>query len=204
MKILLVDNHDLVLDGLSRMLNTNRIDNEILRAGSGEEAFYIAKTDNPDLIVSDYQMEKVNGYELLTKLRNSNNNTPLIFISMISEPAVIQNLLDAGALGFIHKESSTDEMIHGIQQALEGKNYVCRYTNSLLKNYTPHEQQAFLTKRELEILKHIVDEKKNQQIAEELHIQVSTVETHKKNLIKKLKVKSSLGLVKYALQHQLF
>ena len=203
-KILLVDNHDLILDGLSRLLKSNNVTGEVLKAHDGEKAIEIATRFRPDLIVSDYRMPGMNGLEMLVKLNDQRVETPIIFISMISEPAVINNLLKTRASGFINKESTTDEMVYGIREVLAGKQYLCRITKALLEQDRAAEHHPFITKREIEVLKLIVDEKKNQQIANELHIHVSTVETHKKNLIKKLKVKTSLGLVKYALTNQIF
>ena len=203
-KILLVDNHDLILDGLSRLLKSNNVSGEVLKAHGGEKAIEIVSQTRPDLIISDYRMPGMNGLELLVKLKERHLNIPILFVSMVYEPAVITNLLKTGASGFINKESTTDEMVYGVREILSGKKYLCRLTQSLLDKDKSSDERPFITKREIEVLKLIVDEKKNQQIANELHINVSTVETHKKNLIKKLNVKTSLGLVKYALEHQIF
>ncbi len=204
MKILLVDNHDLILDGLSRLLKSNNVASNVPKAHGGEKAIQLIPEVNPDLIISDYRMPGMNGLEMLVKLRDLHIRIPVLFISMINEPTVISNLLNTGASGFINKESTTEEMVYGVREVLSGNQYVCRFTQSLLKRTNISEEPVFLTKREIEVLKLIVDEKKNQQIANELHINVSTVESHKKNLIKKLNVKTSLGLVKYALEHQIF
>lgn len=203
-KILLVDNHDLILDGLSRVLQSNNVASKVIKAHGGEEAIAAVNQFSPDLIVSDYRMPGINGLEMLVKLKNQHVKTPVLFVSMINEPTVINHLLRTGASGFINKESTTDEMVFGVREILEGKQYLCRITQSLVENNQATDNHPFITKREIEILRLIVDEKKNQQIANELHINVSTVETHKKNLIKKLNVKTSLGLVKYALKHQIF
>ncbi len=204
MKILLVDNHDLIIDGLARLLKSNGVASETLKAHDGLSAISIAKEIDLDLIISDYRMPEMNGMELLITLNSEGIKTPILFVSMIDEAAIIETLINQGASGFINKEATTDEMVYGISQVLAGKQYLCRITQQILKKATPIEDDSFLTRRELQILKLVVQEKKNKQIAEELHINVSTVETHKKNLIKKLGLKSTLGLVKYALKHKLF
>lgn len=205
MKIVIADNHDLIIDGLARMIGDRNISQTIYKAHNGREALDLAITHTPDLIISDYKMEEFNGLELLIRVRQEALKAKFLVISMVNEAAIVEKLIEHGVDGFMNKESPVDEMIYGISEIRKGKKYFCRITQEALKEARKSNQsEIFLSGRELEVLKMVLEEKKNQQIAEELHIHVSTVETHKKNLIRKLGVKSSIGLVRYALENNLF
>ena len=114
MKILLVDNHDLILDGLSRLLKSNGVATEVIKAYGAKEALQKILSSELDLIVSDYRMPELTGLELIIKIRDQQVKTPVLVISMVNEQAIISNLLNSGAQGFINKESSTEEMVFGI------------------------------------------------------------------------------------------
>lgn len=204
MKILLVDNHDLVIDGLARLLKLNGLSSQVKKAHDGESAFALAQTYLPDLIISDYRMPLMNGLQLLVEIKAVGLKCHFLVISMIDEAVIVETLLNHGADGFVNKESTTDEMLYGVSEVLKGNRFLCRITQGLLKKSKNSVDEMFLTRRELQILKLVVDERKNKEIANDLHINVSTVETHKKNIIRKVGVKSSMGLVRYALENQLF
>lgn len=204
-KIVIADNHDLIIDGLVRLIVDHNISKTIYKASNGLDAFNLSVAHTPDLIISDYKMGAFNGLELLTRVRQHGLKAKFLVISMVNEAAIVENLVEHGADGFMNKESSVDELLYGINEVLQGRKCFCRITQETLKAARRFNQAGvFLSKRELEVLKMVVAEKKNQQIAEELHIHVSTVETHKKNLIRKLGVKTSIGLAKYALEHNIF
>jgi DNA-binding NarL/FixJ family response regulator len=205
MKVLVVDNHDLILHSLTQMLKEENIASEILTAGNVTEGVEKAVELKPNLIISDYKMGNGNGLDLFYELRAEGIYSKFLIISMIDEGALINMLYNEGVDGYINKESSKSEIINGITQIIQGNKYLCELSRKSLKNFkATHSDNKFLSKRELEILKLVVQERKNQDIAELLNITVSTVETHKKNLIKKLGVKSSIGLVKYSLDNKIF
>lgn len=202
MTVLIVDNHDLILDSLSRSLAEHGLATKVVKASSGESAWEQVKTLKPNLVISDYRMSGMNGPELLIKVKEMQPAIRFLMISMIDEPVMIQNIRAKGADGFVHKESPKEELLAAVRSIAEGKSYFCWFTQQLLKNSS--KSSVLFSKRELEILKLIVEEKKNQEIAELLFIDVSTVQTHKKNLIKKMGVKTAVGLVKYTLENKLF
>lgn len=205
MKIIIADNHDLIIDGLARMIQEKNISDTIYKAHNGLEAMTLVTKHTPDLIISDYRMGEFNGLELLIRVRREQIKSKFLVISMVNEAAIVEKLIEHGADGFINKESPVDEMIYGMNEVCKGEKYFCRITQEILKEAKkPDRAEVFLSRRELEVLRMVVREKKNQEIAHELHIEVSTVETHKKNLIRKLGVKSSIGLVRYALENNLF
>jgi DNA-binding NarL/FixJ family response regulator len=204
MNILLVDNHDLILDSILLLIQDIVPEAKVFKAFNGNDAFNIAKLHKPDLVISDYKMEGLNGHELLGAIKNENITTRFLIISMVSEYAVINALINQGVDGYINKECDKWEISKGIKLVLQGKQYLCSSTRHILNDYKFNDSKSpYLSKREVEILRHIYAEKKNQEIATILNISVSTVETHKKNLIKKLKVKTSVGLIKYVAENNI-
>lgn len=205
MKIVLADNHDLIIDSISRLLMEKQLAQEVYKAQNGEAALELVIKHSPDLIISDYKMDGMNGLELLIKARNAEIKSKFLIISMINEHAIIETLIGQGVDGFINKESSRSEMLFGIMEVIRGEKYLCHITQETLKKAKNNSfSNPFLSRRELEVLELVTKEKKNREIAEGLHINVSTVETHKKNMIRKLGVKNTIGLLRYAIEHKLF
>jgi DNA-binding NarL/FixJ family response regulator len=206
MKVLIIDNHDFILDSVRNVISSNGRFTSIETVNSPVKALETIKITSPDLIISDYKMPEMNGLELVLAVKENNVKSKIIILSMVDEAEVIQTLINQGINAYINKESSIANLAKAIDEVLEGNSFYCVHTQEVLKKYRQHSIQStvFLSKRELEILKLIVSEFKNQDIAVKLNISVSTVETHKKNLIKKLNVKSVVGLVRYALEKQIF
>jgi DNA-binding NarL/FixJ family response regulator len=194
----------LILDSILLLIQDIVPEAKVFKAFNGNDAFNIAKLHKPDLVISDYKMEGLNGHELLGAIKNENITTRFLIISMVSEYAVINALINQGVDGYINKECDKWEISKGIKLVLQGKQYLCSSTRHILNDYKFNDSKSpYLSKREVEILRHIYAEKKNQEIATILNISVSTVETHKKNLIKKLKVKTSVGLIKYVAENNI-
>lgn len=205
MNILLVDNHELILDSILQIITNTVVDANVYKALNGLDAYNLAKINMPDVVISDYKMEGMNGMELFMALKQENINAKFLIISMINEYAVINALINEGISGYINKESDKWEISKGIKMVLEGKPFFCSATKAIINNHQhSHAVSPYLSKREKEILRYVYAEKKNQEIAALLNISVSTVETHKKNLIKKLKVKTTVGLIKYVAENDIF
>lgn len=205
MRILIIDNHEFILDSVRNIVGDLNQFNEVETVSSPTLALEKIQNNEPDIIISDYKMSEMNGLELVMNIRTFNKTSKIIILSMVDEGEVIETLIKQGINGYIHKESSIGNISKAIKKVLSNKQFYCLKTQEILKKHRANNSTSFfLSKRELEILKLIVDEFKNKDIAEQLNISVSTVETHKKNLIKKLQVKTTVGLVKYAVEHQLF
>lgn len=205
MKILIIDNHEFILESVKNIITELNQFTEIETVNDPELALEKIKVLAPDIIISDYKMSEMNGLELVMNIRAFNKTSKIIILSMVDEGEVIETLIKQGINGYIHKESSIGNISKAIDVVIKGSNFFCVKTQEILKKHRVNNKPSFfLSKRELEILKLIVDEFKNKDIAKQLNISVSTVETHKKNLIKKLQVKTTVGLVKYAVKNQLF
>ena len=205
MKILIADNHELILESMRSMLEEHFSQASLRKASDGASALEEARRFRPDLIISDFKMPGLNGLELLSRLKHEAWKGKFIVLTMVNELMVIQALMAMKADGIISKECDKSEILKGTAAVLKGETFVCSYTQSVLKqSQQPQSIVPVLSKREQEVLRLICEEKKNKEIAEALHISVYTIESHKKNLIRKLNVKSTVGLVKYAYDSGLY
>lgn len=209
---MIVDDHRIVIDGLKSILVEEgdiKISGE---AESGEEALQLLQGHKPDVILVDLHMPGMSGIELTRKIYKKHPDINILMLTMNDEGTLINQSIEAGASGYILKNSSTEELLEAIHTVSEGKKYLSSKAQEVVMNsiFKHHdlikdvEPGAIrLTQRETEILNLIAKEYTNEQIAEELFISERTVETHRKNLFTKTKTKTVVGLIKYAFQHGL-
>jgi DNA-binding NarL/FixJ family response regulator len=207
-KILIVDDHQVLLDSLQLLFRS--MDNievvGVLNDSRSVENFIIA---NPvDLIVLDLHMPHINGIDLTYKLRMINASLKILLLTMADDATNIREALKAGVNGYVLKNTGRDELQKAIIKLMDGKKYyseavideLAATAGDDLNNAQPQTIE-YLTPREIEILKLITEEKSTAEIADLLFISVSTVESHRASLMKKLSTKSSIGMVKFALKH---
>ena len=208
-KIILVDDHKIVRDGLKLVLGA--VDNfEIIaEGGDGNEAIELVSSHQADILISDISMPNLNGLEAVEKIKVANPNTKVLFLSMFDKPEYVTHAVKVGADGYILKDADKDEMIHAIRKVVKGEKYFSGDVSGALINQltgTGSFGSSFvsdefnLTKREAEILRLIVDGKTNKQIADMANISVRTIETHRLNIMKKMKVNSASELIRLAMQ----
>ena len=207
MDILLVDDHKVLRNALGSTLQ-DELDANVTYANNGIEAVNISKESKFDLIISDVNMPQLDGIELVKKLRESGNETPVIVLSMMDDSVSIKKMLKAGANGYVLKEGDTKELLKAIDKVSHGENYfssaVTETIMTSLSDSRAAHKDADLTKRELEVLELLFNELSNQEIADKLFISLRTVETHKHNIMEKTGAKNMAGLVKFAIRHKLF
>jgi DNA-binding NarL/FixJ family response regulator len=207
MKILLVDDHKIIRDVLGRFITQN-ITEDLDQANNGIEAFNMIKKEKYDLVISDINMPKMDGLELMKEIHNYDPELKVIALSMMDDTVSIKKMLKAGAVGYVLKEGNTQELTKAVEEVMKGNNYFSsqvqeKIIQSVIDSKVAHKE-ADLSKRELEILKLIFDEQSNQEIADELFISLRTVETHKHNIMEKTGSKNMASLVKFAIREKLF
>lgn len=204
MNILIVDNHELILGSLESLLLQMDLNFSIFKTTKGKHALDMVQLHHLDLVISDYMMDEVNGLELLNFVRKRQPHCRFIILSMVAELAIIQALQLLRVDGFISKDADQEEIKQGILSVISDVPFFCQHSKRIMAQPLSDDatQNLYLSKREIEILQFLYEEKKNQEIADLLFISVATVESHKKNLIRKLGVKSALGLVKYAVENK--
>lgn len=204
MKILLVDDHTILLDGVKSLLSQESDLQIVGQAGSAEAALEFLKKQEVDLIITDYSMPGMDGLSLLNTVKRIAPETKIILLSMHDEVHLVKEILKAGVNGYVLKKDTHKELLSAIQDVKNGKVYLSSDVNKLLiTNLNNPDEGKLLTDREREILKLIAKEYTNKNIAEELFISERTVETHRKNIFKKTGTNSLVGLIKFAYANNL-
>jgi len=201
--ILLVDDHKLIRDSWSFILNSDPRFIVIGETGSGQEAIKIAVKKNPSVILMDVNMSPVSGFDLTKDIMELSPASRIIGVSMHTMPVYARRMLKLGAMGYVTKNSSKDEMITAIEEVSKGKKYICKEVKDILVNQElnvdskkPGDMND-LSRRELDVINLIKVGLKSKEIALELDISTKTVEVHRYNVLRKLKLKNSVALVNY-------
>ncbi|HQO32207.1 MAG TPA: response regulator transcription factor [Chitinophagales bacterium] len=207
-RIVLVDDHQMLIDGLSAILS-HYPEIEIIKSyTNGNLLVEEINTVQPDIVLTDISMPMIDGYEMTKQIKKLRPATQVIAVSMSGNIADINKMLDVGISGYVLKNAGNQELIDAIRKVAQGKMYFSDdVTEEMVKNKhakpEKKEDQPTLTDRELEILQLIVQELSNAEIADKLYISERTVETHRKNMIRKFNTKTIVGLIKYALDNKL-
>jgi len=197
--ILIADDHPVLRMGLKAMFESDSKINVIGEAKNGLELLDRAKYLNPQIILLDYFFGDENGARLTQELKQTNPRIKVLAYSHSSEPIIIQKTLKAGAAGFVSKSEPLSLLVEGIYMVMAGKQYFSPSIQKIihkLQASTDHKIQE-LTQREFEIMEYVAKEYSNKEIGAKLFISPRTVETHKRNIMQKLKLKNSIGLVNY-------
>ena len=204
-KIFIVDDHQLVIDGISSLL-LNEPEFEISgTCNVPAEALQMLEKLQVDILLTDVQMPKLTGVELTRLVRKQYPAIYILALSMFSDITVIKEMLDSGISGYILKNTGKAELIEALKKVAGGDVYFSPdITRELMRAVKgTDDTDSHLTNREIEIIRLIEKEMGNKQIADELCISERTVETHRKNIFRKTGVQTIIGLLKYAYTHKI-
>ncbi len=210
-KIILVDDHKIIRDGLKMYFTGNEDYVVEAEAENGIQALEILEKQTFDLVITDISMPEMDGITLAQEIKEKYPDQKVMALTMMGENQHIKHMLAAGVNGYILKNSDKSEIMNAIKTILNGENY---YSGSVTKiiidgiagKKKPTQRLTLetpLTTREKEVLKLIVKEYSNKEIADQLFISVRTVDAHKRNLLEKTGCKNIAGLVVYALEHNI-
>lgn len=203
-KLVLVDDHQIVLDGLTSLLGSDPDFNVLAAVSSGEQALTFLNSKQPDILLTDYHLQTITGLELLRSVKNKYPSVKVVVLSMHDEVVVVKTVLKQGADGYLLKNIQQFELKNALKRIMSGVPYVSpEITKMMLAEMNHSTESGLLTDRETEILRLITQEQTNKQIAERLFISERTVETHRKNIFRKTNTNSLVGLIKYAFEHKL-
>lgn len=203
-KILITDDHQLVREGVRLMLNGHENIQIVGEAKNGQEAVDFVNEHEVDIVLMDLNMPEMNGIDACKSIKKLKPSTKVIILSMISETKMVQNLMKYGASGYLLKNSGQEEIIEAITEVHAGKNH---FDNNIINMMLYPNQSTevrdesihpSLSRREKEILQLIIDEHTTAEIAAKLFISFGTVESHRRNMISKLGVRNTAGLVSAA------
>jgi DNA-binding NarL/FixJ family response regulator len=197
-RILLVDDHPLVREGLRARLGTVAGIEVVGEAGDADQALEQVDTLRPDLVLMDVGMKQTNGIELAARLRERHPGLRVLMLSMYDNPEYVHRALAAGARGYVLKEAPSDEIVAAIAAVTAGEIFL----GSGLAARTPHGggDKPLLSPRESEILRCLAAGRSSKQMADVLGMSVRTVETHRQNIRRKLNLGGQAELIKYAVE----
>jgi DNA-binding NarL/FixJ family response regulator len=212
-KLIIVDDHPIVRDGIKVLLmNVSNI--EIIgEAADSNELFELLETKMPDVLLMDISMPNLSGIEITEKLKAEKSLIKVIMLTADKTDESVFDSLKAGALGYLPKNAKRDEIIDAINKVYDGKEYIAEsITSTVLKTYISnarsldfqeHKRNIELSKREIEIVELFSEGLSYKEIANRLYISTRTVESHKNNILEKLELKTIVDLVKYAIKNKI-
>jgi len=200
-RVLLADDHTLVVEGIQSLL-ASHVD-LVGAASNGRELLEQARRLRPDIVIMDISMPVMNGIEAARQLRRTLPRTQVIFLTMHSDALYVNEALYTGAAGFVLKRSASSELLEAIQTVAQGKRYITPLLGEAFPRH-PLRGDALvggrLTERQREVLQLVAEGKSVKQIAAELNVSVKTAEFHKSSLMRRLGLHTTADLVKYAVR----
>ena len=206
LRIILAEDHETIRDGLKLLVNS-RSDMEVIgEADNGRKALQLADETSPDVVVMDISMPELNGLQATKKLKEKCPKVNVLILTRHTEPGYLQELLQAGASGYVLKQSKSEELIRAILAVAAGQTYLDpavteRAVTQLRESGqdTRKVHNANLTAREADVLRLIALGYVNKEVAARLNLSVKTVEAHKSNAMNKMGMKSRVDIVRYAI-----
>jgi DNA-binding NarL/FixJ family response regulator len=204
--LLIVDDHQIVIDGLKALLSDYEGVSLKGEARNGREALEMLDLLKIDVLLLDLDMPVMGGVDFMKELAKRKHEVKVIVLTMHDEKAMIRSLLDLGAHGYLLKNSTRDELVRAIEGVMSGKQHLSEEVHTVL--LTPDKdlrsgKLAELTEREVEILKCVAEGLSNKEIGDKLFISPRTVDTHRTNVMQKLELHNVAGMVRFAIQNGL-
>ncbi len=196
--VILAEDHQALIDGIKLFLNNENDISVIGEANDGDTLVNLVRLKRPHIVITDIRMPKCDGINATKIIKKEFPETKVIAFSMFDQPEAIQQMKQAGASGYIMKNSSLKKVIEVIKQVANGKTFYD--DDKVYKDDASKEEEILLSHREKEILRHIGDGKTSQEIADILFIGKSTVDTHRKNILRKLNIHGKTDLVRFAVE----
>jgi len=207
--IYIVDDHEIVAQGLELYLAGNEEFEIVGSANSANELLqFLMNNKQPDILILDIKMPGLSGIHVAKIITNKYSSTKIIFLSSNTDKESLNNAIAAGGVGYLSKDIKEEEFLQALKKIINGENYYSSgIQQAVFNNFTTNiksnnnKNLTPLTSREIDIVKLFAEGLLYKEIAERLSISPRTVETHKKNILEKLKLKTTVDLVKYAIRN---
>lgn len=202
-KVVIADDHEIFRDGLKLMIESAKNIQLIGEAANGIELVNLVEKSNPDIVVTDIKMPQMDGVEATKLIREQYPHIEVIALSMFDDEQLILEILEAGAIGYLLKNSDKTEMIDAINMAYKHQSYYCKQTSAKLAKLIAYSKQvnqkkqkeSEFSEREKEIIKLICAEYTNKEIGEKLFLSTRTVEGYRMKILEKMDAKNIVGIV---------
>ena len=212
-RIHLADDHQIIIHGIQTLLHTVPNFKVVGQSLNGTTVFDDVTNNNADILVLDISMPEKDGIEVVKEFAEKGFPCKVIILSSYDDLKLIKEIMDLGVTGYLTKQCAGENIIEAVHAVANGEVYFCEsirekiFNNATKNNPKLSTYKAivnpFLTEREIEIIILIALEYSGKEISEQLFISINTVETHRKNIMKKLKAKNTIGIVKYAMNNHL-
>jgi len=209
-RILLADDHQMVREGVRALIEALDGYEVVGEAGNGRTAVSLAAELKPDVLVIDVGMPDLNGIDATKQVTESTPGVKVVALSMLSDGRYVRRMFQAGASGYLLKESAFEELRSAIDQVLKGKTYVSPAVGQVVIDDYVRDERASgselfqsLTPREREVLQLMAEGRSTKEIASDLFVSVKTIETHRQHIMQKLKTNSIADLTKFAIREGL-
>ena len=207
-RILLVDDHTVVRDGLRALLEKQPDMTVVAEASDGRDSIRLAEEQSPDVVVMDIGMPSLNGIEATRRILAANPRTAVVMLSMHQDESYVLRSLKAGAKGYLLKDSLRGDVIDAIRAVAQGRSFLTRKVRRMLQEDYVRQMESrglddsydLLTDREREVLHMVAEGKSNKEVARLLNISSTTVETHRAHILQKLGIHSVPELILYAVR----
>lgn len=209
-RIIMADDHPIVRQGLRQMIEADKTLTIVAEAGDGQTALELIEQNKPDVAALDIDMPQMDGFAVARALERKHLAVEVVFLTMHSEAEIFQAAMDLGVKGYVLKDSAVTDIVTSIKTVAAGRPYLSPALSAHLLQRRRRTEELDkrqpglhdLSPMERRILKFIAEDKTSKEIAAELFISYRTVETHRSNICKKLDLRGSLALVKFAVAHK--
>ncbi|HBG58664.1 response regulator [Proteiniphilum sp. UBA1028] len=199
--ILIVDDHRILVEGLKKLFENSAVIQVMDVAFTGMECRTILTKMVPDVILLDINLPDISGIDLCKEIKERYPETKIVVLSSFNEYAIVRRMFENGASGYVVKNAMPEEIIMSVEMVMDNKVFLCEEIDLLMRNRT--HNPVWLTPREKELLRFIVDGYTNPEIAEKMYLGVETINSYRKNLLVKLGAKNTAVLVRMALEQKL-
>ena len=200
-KLLIVDDHRVLVEGLNKLFDNSDTVDVIGVAYSGKECRNALRKELPDVILLDINLPDVSGIDLCKEIKTENPEIRIVALSSFNEYTIVRRMIENGASGYVVKNAMPEEIMMSVETVAKNEIFLCEEIDLLMRKRS--NNPIWLTPREKELLKYIVEGLTNHEIAEKMYLGVETINSYRKNLLIKLGAKNTAVLVRMALEEKL-
>lgn len=202
-KVFIIDDHPLILEGIFALLKDEKDIEWLGSAKTPEDLNLFLRNKQPDVLLMDINLPQKSGLDVCLEIKNKYPAIKIIGLSTSDQASVIRKMIANGASGYLLKDALKNEIITAIQTVVKGKTYVSQSVEEVLKKKKNNDSLPLLTKREKQVLELIAEGFTNPQIADKLFLDVTTINSHRKNMLTKYNLSNTAMLIKFAITHHL-